>query len=403
MKVLFVSPVLEHPPAGGPALRIENSIKALARVSELHIVSRVSRGPMGGISAENFYRGLCRTFSYAPSAQVSANKYVRKVQKGLHAIFSFMPDIEFLLAKIEEHEIDVLWCGYGNISFGLIDRIKRLRPALKIVCDTDSVWSRFVLRELPFQTNPVRRFMIEKEGRRVEARERRSVDLCDVTTAVSEVDAEYYRGIARRPERVMMFSNVIDLKTYEQAPPAVPGFRKPCIYLAGSFFRRDCPMDRAARWIVEEVLPKVKKEIPDIHLYIVGKGSDRLCAGYRGPSITVTGMLPSVLPYLCHVDVALVPLQFESGTRFKIMEAGACRIPIVSTTLGAEGIPVVHGQDILLADTSEDFASAIIKLIREKDLARRLSNNCLELIQKKYSVEHLSREAEMILQRLQGV
>ena len=399
LKVLFTTPILEHPAAGGPTLRVENSIKALSRICELYIVSRVPKFSIGGQAAESFYKGLCREFLYAPSARISANRYVRKLQQ-LRQKVSLKSDWEYILDVIDTHKIEVLWCGYGSISFELIAQLKIVRPDLKIVFDTDSVWSRFVLRELPFVKDPGRRLKIETGGRRVETAERIAVNSCEITTAVSEVDAEYYRGIASEPGRVMIFSNVIDVDTYKDVPPAPADFKKPCIYLAGTFGHAHSPMDLAARWMLDEVLPLVKKVIPGIHFYMVGRGSEAVWGNYKDPSVTITGKLPSVLPYLCHADVAVVPLQFESGTRFKILEAGACGIPLVSTTLGAEGLPVVNGRDILIADTPEAFADAIIKLIQDKALARGLSANCKELVRKEYGLEVLVKQAEEILRKL---
>jgi len=152
--------------------------------------------------------------------------------------------------------------------------------------------------------------------------------------------------------------------------------------------------------VLDEVLPLVRAEIPDVHFYIVGKNSDVMLAGERGPHVTVTGRLPSVLPYLFPADVILVPLKFESGTRFKILESGACRKAVVSTVLGAEGIPVTDGQDILLADEPQAFADAIIRLLRDPDLRRRLGQGLHELVQEGYSVDTLVRQGREILSRL---
>jgi glycosyltransferase involved in cell wall biosynthesis len=121
------------------------------------------------------------------------------------------------------------------------------------------------------------------------------------------------------------------------------------------------------------------------------------------PNVTVTGRLESVLPYLCNTDVALVPLKFESGTRFKILEAGACKVPLVSTTLGAEGIPVVDGEHILIADDPMSFADAIIRLLENRSLANRLAVNCQDLVKEKYSVETLLLEAKRILGYLEHI
>ena len=400
MRVLFTTPILEHPAAGGPQLRIENSIKALSKISDLQVIARAPEYAIGGARALQFYRGYCKELSIAPSsAGLSSNRYVGALQRRFRQYMRAEADAELILHYAERHDIKVIWFGYGNISMPLIRSIKRGRPELKLVCDTDSVWSRFVLRELPFETDPGRRAEIERQGREKEQEEKEWVNLCDVTTAVSTVDAEYYRDLANDPGRVTQFSNVIDLETYRTpAPPS--GFKKPCLYLAGTFGHVHSPMDRAARWVLDDVLPLVKRQVPDIHFYIVGRGAGNTLGRLADPQVTVTGKLPSVLPYLCHADVALVPLQFESGTRFKILEAGACGVPLVSTTLGAEGIPVQDGKHLLLADDAASFANAVIRIIRDRELAGMLAANCRSLIERNYSLTTLEREGSAILQRL---
>lgn len=159
-------------------------------------------------------------------------------------------------------------------------------------------------------------------------------------------------------------------------------------------------MDDAARWVINQVLPIIRRKIPNIHFYIIGSGSDTTLSDIQDPQITITGKLESVLPYLCHVNVALVPLRFESGTRFKILEAGACKIPIVSTTLGAEGIPVTHENDILIANEPDDFAAAILKLINDQELAQKISTNLNKLIQQYYSINSLVKEGQEIIANL---
>lgn len=400
MKILFTTPVLEHPPAGGPALRIENSIKALARMGDVWLVSRVPENAIGGAQARRFYTGLARFFAYSPRAALSGNFVIRTLQKLFNRYLRPHADVDFLLRLFDAERMDLIWFGYGNISWPLIREIKRRRPEIKVVCDTDSVWSRFILRELNVESDPARRAKIEREGRAKEVEERDWTSQCDATLAVSEVDAEYYRSIATDPSRVHVFSNVIDLDTYRVAPEPAPDFRHPSIYLAGTFGHTNSPMDRAARWILDEVLPLVRNEIPQVHFYIVGKNSDVTLADARGPHVTVTGRLPSVLPYLTPADVILVPLMFESGTRFKILEAGACRKAVVSTVLGAEGIPVTDGRDIALADERQEFADAIVRLLRDPAQRQRLGDNLHDLVQENYSIDTLERQGRAILAEL---
>jgi glycosyltransferase involved in cell wall biosynthesis len=401
MRVLFTTPILEHPPAGGPQLRVENSIKALSTPCELHVVSRATRRSVGE-AGEALYRSLSRGFYYAPA--FAGNRYLRRIRRTLLRANrdETRSSAQFIVDLVDQLGIDVVWFGHGQISFPLIREVKAARPDLKTVCDTDSVWSRYVLRELPFAADPIRRAQIERAGREKEAEERAWVNLCEVTTAVSEVDADYYRAIAREPARIQVFSNAIDVRQYETVPPAPPDLVHPCMYLAGSFVPAGSPMEVAATWVLEEVLPRVRQELPDIRFYIVGRGSQTISAAVDGPDVVVKGKLPSVLPYLCHADVALVPLKFESGTRFKILEAGACGVPLVSTVLGAEGIPVIDNEHILLADDPLPFAQAIVKLIKDRPFAEQLAQNCRQLVRERYTIESLSREAAHILEYLGG-
>mgnify|MGYP002654581751 FL=1 len=252
---------------------------------------------------------------------------------------------------------------------------------------------------MPYAENETKRQTIIKSGRDKEEEEKRGTKIADITTAVSEIDAEYYRMFAKKSQQIHIFSNVIDIAEYQSIPLPATNFKKPCIYLAGSFWFGS-PMDDAARWVIKQILPIVRQQIPDIHFYIVGKDSDKTLSDIKDSNITITGKIPSVLSYLYHADVSLVPLRFESGTRFKILEAAACGIPIVSTTLGAEGIPVTHEQDILIADETEAFAYSIIKLIKEPNFANCMATNLKQLVQEKNSVISLVKEGRIILDYL---
>ena len=411
--VLFSTPILHRPPMGGPELRIENSIKALSQVADLYIYNWVPLSAMGGRSALSHFQQYCNSFYFAPSSKsfrilIEFAKRVanligkQTLQRSIIklAYESSAKDFDDLLRIADEIQADAIWLGYGNLLYSLLEYIK-YRSDYRVVVDTDSVWSRFILRGLPYVGTEREREKIEQEGRDKEKEERWGTVLADITTAVSEMDASYYRLYALSPERVQIFSNVVDLDNYRAVPTVAQDLKKPCIYLAGSFWKNS-PMEDAVRWIIENVLPNVRHQVPDIHFYIVGKGSKQVLSDIDDQSITITGTLPSVLPYLCYADIAIVPLRFESGTRFKILEAGACKIPVVSTTLGAEGLPVEHEEHLLLADEPEEFVSAIIRLIRNRKLALELTKNLHQLISDQYSIPTAVREAKTILGHLRG-
>ena len=136
--------------------------------------------------------------------------------------------------------------------------------------------------------------------------------------------------------------------------------------------------------------------VQDVHLYIIGRNSKEEFGHISNKNISILGEVNSVLPYFWNIDVAIVPLKYESGTRFKILEAGACKRPVVSTTLGAEGINIAHNQNILIADDPEEFADAVIKLIENVKFSEKIRNNLYELIKMNYSLENLESEINKI-------
>ena len=376
MKILFTSPIFAYPAKNGPELRIENSIKALANISELYIYIRIKNEQIGEKGNK---------FLLLHSEYVS---YIEpKITKGLCW--------ENLIKNISP---DIIWFGYGNISYDLMKYIKSI-TSIPIVCDTDSVWSRFILRQLDVEKDIELRNKIIKEGKKKELEELEGVKYCNITTAVSQVDAEYYRSLTKDIHRIKIFSNGIDVLRYQKQNHKDSKITSPSIYLAGTFWDKS-PMEYAARWTVEEIMPILIKKYPSIKLYILGRKSLEVVGDVASDNVVILGEVESVLPFLQFIDIVLVPLHFESGTRFKILEALACKKAIVSTTLGAEGIPIHDGIDILIADEPTNFASKICLLLEDKTLSLNLGKKGFLLVKSLYDIDSLSKEALSICEDL---
>ena len=401
-KILFYAPILEYPPAGGPQISVINAIKVLNQVAELHIVTTVPPHRLAEPETKAFLQQHCHALVHAPSSRLTSSVRLldRAMRRGRRVGGAFVApfDVGFIERYADAHGIDVFWIDRVlEHAFGVFRLLRRRRPKALIVGDTEAVHSRFIMREIPLIRQPVKRLMVSTAGRRIERQERQLTALADAVTAVSEVDADYYRSIASDKSRIHRFSNIIDIDDYRSPVAPPPSFRQPCLLLLGSFGRIGSPMDRAAIWLAYEIMPLVRQRVPDVHLYVIGRNADLTQAGLNGDHITVVGQIPSVLPYLQHAAATLVPLRYESGTRFKIVESGAASIPCVSTTLGAEGLDIEHGKNILIADTTETFADAIISLLEDNDLQQRLGEDLHQLVSDKYSLKTQLREGEAIL------
>jgi glycosyltransferase involved in cell wall biosynthesis len=141
----------------------------------------------------------------------------------------------------------------------------------------------------------------------------------------------------------------------------------------------------AVLWFVQKVLPLVQAEMPEVRFVVVGQRPHRRLDALRDdPSVTLTGRVEDTRPYITDAAVYVVPLRMGGGTRFKILEAMAMGKPVVSTRLGAEGFPVTHGRDLLLADTPADFAAAVVGLLRSPEQQAELVRAGRAFVEQQY-------------------
>jgi glycosyltransferase involved in cell wall biosynthesis len=146
--------------------------------------------------------------------------------------------------------------------------------------------------------------------------------------------------------------------------------RPPTLLLAGNYLYP--PNADAACFLVTEILPRLRARIGEVVLRLVGEPNDAVKRLDRPPEVSVAGQVPSMESELARTDLIVVPVRYGSGTRVKILEAAAQRIPIVSTTIGAEGLDFEDGRHLLLADDADGFASACARLLDQPQLRRRL-------------------------------
>jgi glycosyltransferase involved in cell wall biosynthesis len=240
------------------------------------------------------------------------------------------------------------------------------------------------------------------KGKLKETQERKMVDLSDVLTAVSEVDAQYYKKLEnQKSDKVRVVSNAIDLTTKETNEISINYFKHPALTIIGSFGSKESAMDVGTKWFIDKVWDQVRTAVPEATLYLVGNGSDRNWESNKVRGIYVLGRVPSTAEILRLTDINLVPLLFESGTRFKILESGMYSTAVVSTTLGAEGLKIVDGRDILLADTPSEFRDAVLTLMDES-LRKKLGANLNQKIIDSYTTDNLRKECLEVLETLEG-
>ncbi len=191
----------------------------------------------------------------------------------------------------------------------------------------------------------------------------------------------------------------VDIEEFR--PPEKREGARPTVMFLGNYPHD--PNRDAVIFFATEVWPTIKKKIPGSRFLVVGRGPtrDMLELAKRDPSIEITGEVEDVRSYFRDSDVFVCPVRLGGGFRGKILEAMASGVPVVSTGLGAEGVPARTGENILLADTPEEFAGAAVRLLEDEGLRNRIATNARKLVVENFSwqrgVEILSEVLEQVV------
>jgi glycosyltransferase involved in cell wall biosynthesis len=164
------------------------------------------------------------------------------------------------------------------------------------------------------------------------------------------------------------------------------------------------PNEDAIEYYAQSILGIVRREIPDAELWVVGrKPTQRLQAlAARNPGIVVTGEVDDIRPHVHSSSVYVVPLRIGGGTRIKIFEAMAMGKAVVSTPVGAEGLPVQHDTNIVLAESSAEFATQVIRLLKNRMERERIGKAARELVEQQYSWRSVAGAFELVFDKMTG-
>ena len=262
---------------------------------------------------------------------------------------------------------------------------------------THNVESEIWRRHADTEASVLKRLLYRTQHRRMLRFERRTLARFDGVLAVSDADRDtfehLYPGSLRKPAHVVPTG--VDTEFFAPTPSAAASRR---LVFTGSMDW--LPNEDAMVFFVREVLSLIRAEEPDVTLSIVGRAPTPAVRKLaREPGVHVTGAVDDVRPYVDEAAVYVVPLRIGGGTRLKIFEAMAMGKAVVSTTVGAEGLPVVDGTHMMLADDPRSFARETVALIRDLDRRRQLERAARALVVSKYDWSAVAGELEQALLR----
>lgn len=207
----------------------------------------------------------------------------------------------------------------------------------------------------------------------------------DLVCAVSTTEAALVHSLAPQTQ-VCLVPNGVDTTEFTLRPDQES--RHPHLVFIGTLSYP--PNAEAVLHFCQCILPLIHAAIPDVHLMVVGQQPPPEVRALADTSVTITGTVPDVRPYLAAAQVVVVPLLQGAGTRLKILEALAMGKAVVSTGIGAEGLGLTHGHELLIADRDEDFATLTVQLLQSPSLRRELGERGRARVVRDYDWRRIS-------------
>jgi len=405
VNILVATPQLPYPPRQGTTIRNYNLIRGLAQRHTIDLLTFLAPGEE--LTADNPLLTLCRRVACVqqPTRTVRA--------RALATLTTLTPDMGLRLESPTMHALITSWTqqrrydavqieGIELVQYGLAvagRRRNHQRPALIF----DDHNCEYLLQERNAFTDlrqpqrwPAAAYSVI-QWRKLRRYEAAAMQGADAVVAVSAADcAALQRLGATAP--ITVVPNGIDVTHYRPPTPAPPP--APTLVFTGKMDYR--PNIDAVLWFAQQVLPRILAQAPDVRFQIVGMNPHaRLDVLRNHPAIEITGAVADTRPYLQQAGVYVIPMRVGGGTRFKALEAMACAAPIVSTTLGVEGIGVRNGQEMLLADTPEEFAIAVLRILADAAgsgvLRRQLGAQGRRFVEAHYAWETIIPHLENVL------
>lgn len=379
LRILIVAPSLPYPPIWGFGIRVNQFLRLLARKHDVSLLTyeepeeadKVAAVEKLGVTVHTVLRPKS-TERGKRTAQLSSivsklsyqrrSVHSRAMQTKLDELAAIDP---FDVIQIESSQL-------AGFDFS---------PASLLILDEHNIEYELLYRMYRTEGSPMRRLYNRLEFmkfKREEIRSWRSVSGCVMTSAREQAIVK-----TLAPDTpTIVGANAVDVEYFR---PSMTPRGSLALVMTGLMHYR--PNIDGALYFVHEILPLILASRPDMVFYIVGAGATDELKRLAGRSVVVTDTVPDVRPYVHDAAAFVVPLRMGGGTRLKVLEGLSMEKAVVSTSVGCEGIDVVHGEHLLVADDPRGFADAVLNVTADDDLAGRLGRQGRTLIEKHYKWE----------------
>ena len=388
MNVLIIAPHIPRKPLSGGSVGIYHFAKRWSLTHRVTIVAPVFSSIDNDFiasSAEDMGVEICPVPVQTESNTARIINHLLRVAPGKPFVL-YYPEITALLHKLIESRrfdvVDIEGTGFGGTLY--LQAFHKLSPSTRVILTFYDVMWNWWKREFFKSGNPLS-FIRWLTYRFYETRFVRQADCC---VFMSHDDRDILERIVK-PKKALVVPHGIETGHFAQT--LVPKTKE--VLFVGSFHHK--PNMHAARWLLNDIWPRLKEQEADAGMTLVGLDPPpELCKMAQSAGVSVAGNVYDIKPYYERSEVVVVPVQIGGGIRIKILEAGAARRPVVTTRIGAEGLPIVPGTHSIVADSAEDIVAGIRQLFHDHLLAQQLATNLHDLVKREFDWDNLAKQKE---------
>lgn len=393
MKILYLTQRLPFPVDSGGPIKTYETLKLLAKKHTLFLVCFAPQ-KQDLIYKENLEK-VCRKVKVVVS-HIPFDHFNKIRRVIIRSFFSLDPLITFRYRDkrfqraveqiLQNEEIEAIHVDHLNLAFYL-PREKRQLWVLE-EHNVESVLNWQIVQKERFNKFKFFSFL---EAIKLMVFQRKMMKRFDYCLAISQPDGQKLVGLGAKKSRVFFLPTPFETKnlfSFEE--------KKPVILFVGllSWW----PNKDGFWWFYRQIFPLIKREITKAEFWVIGKEAfgKMANASKKNPSLKLLGYVKELRGYLEKASIFVVPLRSGSGVRMKILTSLASGLPVVSTTIGAEGIEAKSGKEILIADSPKEFARASVRILKDRKLAGKLSQNGIKFIKKHYN----QNQAQKVLDKI---
>ncbi len=395
MKILFVTPYNPANPTFGAALRIFHVLDQLCKFHDVTVVGFSATGGEDELVEQiPSLKGKVHFLYYHKSALKDKwNQFLAFLtphSRGKRAIMH-SPLQKLIDDILKTEEFDFIQCEFPDMAFHNFNS-----KALKVL-DAHNVEYDNMRRMAKVKDRPLRRFYYRIESEKMKKDELEMAQKQDAIFTTSERDKLLFdKDTPEVPKFVV--PNGVDLDYFR--PTDIEPEKHTLVFVGMMTY---VPNYDGVLYFLDEIFPRIISVIPDAKIYIVGKNPPASITKRANKNIIITGFVEDVRPYIHKASVYVVPLRMGGGTRLKIVEALSMKKPIVTTSIGCEGINVENRKSVLIADEPQKFADAVIELCRDRELANQLTHAGYDLVQQKYGWDSVGYKLDEAYKKLSSL